>query len=331
MNKRLLLSNNMVTVITPTYNIVQNNRTELLKNNIKSVQMQEEEIEHIIIDGGSTDGTIDLINELKKEFRIKYISENDKGIYDAMNKGINMARGEYISFLNSDDKYICSDALDLSIYNMKKSRSDFSYADAQVLASKGNSVLYTWKGDINELPFGRHFCHQTMIIKTDVIRAYNGFDLKYKISADSDLVCKLIANNVKSVHTNKLVVAYKDGGISSKNSEIIHTEHSDSFYNHIGKELCLSLEECFLLYRFTILETFDKQRYVTIFDKLMRININWAKAYKKQIFKYLHVDNFEEITNLNWKIYKIRKTFFNKYFIPGTFVYDLVVKIYHTL
>ena len=93
----------MISIITATYN-----SAETINDTIKSVLCQtNKDFEYIIVDGGSTDETIDIVKSYESEFsgRLKWVSEKDKGIYDAMNKGINAARGEWINFMNAGDRF----------------------------------------------------------------------------------------------------------------------------------------------------------------------------------------------------------------------------------
>jgi glycosyltransferase involved in cell wall biosynthesis len=99
-------NNQKVTVITVSYNLIENDREETFNDCLKSVHSQtHKNIEHIVIDGASTDGTIDLIKKYADKGWITYLSEPDRGVYDAMTKGVNLAKGEYIYFLNTDDKF----------------------------------------------------------------------------------------------------------------------------------------------------------------------------------------------------------------------------------
>ena len=101
-----------VTVITITFNLIKAGRKQTFIKCMESVHNQNyKNIEHLIIDGASTDGTLDLLKEYQKKGYIKYKSKKDKGIWDAMNKGIDVASGDYITFLNSDDFYCCDDAV----------------------------------------------------------------------------------------------------------------------------------------------------------------------------------------------------------------------------
>ena len=106
----------LVSIITITFNIISNSRKKLFVKCLESVHKQTyKNIEHVVIDGASKDRTVDLIKKYVKKGWVKYISEPDEGIYDAMNKGIKLAKGKYISFLNSDDYYSGKTGIEMSV------------------------------------------------------------------------------------------------------------------------------------------------------------------------------------------------------------------------
>lgn len=209
----------LVTIVTITFNLKKNGREETFRQCLESVHNQTyKNIEHIVIDGASTDGTIDLIKEYADKGWVKYISEPDKGIYDAMNKGIKIANGKYIAFLNSDDFYHNIDAVKLSIGALQKNNADFSYADFILIGENRRDIV---KGEIEKFLYAMPFGHPTMFIKTDVIKKEGGFDEKYKLPADYDLVIRLILKDYKNVYIRDQIASYRIGGLGST------TDHSD--------------------------------------------------------------------------------------------------------
>ena len=106
----------LVTVVTITFNLIKAGREKTFRQSLESIHNQTyKNIEHIIIDGASQDGTIELLEEYAQKGWIKYYSESDTGIYNAFNKGIDRANGEYIVFVNSDDFYGCKFVIELSV------------------------------------------------------------------------------------------------------------------------------------------------------------------------------------------------------------------------
>lgn len=238
----------LVSIITVTYNIVEKHRIKYIQECIESVHQQTyPNIEHIIIDGASTDGTTILLNEYVNKGWITLYSEPDQGIYDAMNKGIAKARGAYINFLNSDDYFHNNQGIELSMEYLMKNEADYSFADTLVLQENGEKKI--WKGDISRLLIGTHYCHQTMLVKTEVLRHINGFNTSYSVAADSDLMIQLYARKYKYTYVPFCFLTYRLGGFSGENSNQIRIDHSTSFFRHIGISIGLTPYDCYLLWQ----------------------------------------------------------------------------------
>lgn len=204
----------LISIITVAYNAVST-----IEETILSVINQTyPNIEYIIIDGGSTDGTIDIIN--KYEDKITYwISEPDKGIYDAMNKGIDKATGEWINFMNCGDTFYSNTTID-DVFKKANLKSDIIYGNTNLLYSVGNYIKSGDKvSDINYMPF----CHQSSFVKTIFMKEYN-FDLQYKICADKNFFRIMYKTN-KSFEYVDIIISNYDAnfGISSTNyKQLIH-------------------------------------------------------------------------------------------------------------
>ncbi|MCX6762508.1 MAG: glycosyltransferase, partial [Candidatus Moranbacteria bacterium] len=149
---------------------------------------------------------------------IKYVSEPDKGVYEAMNKGVKMAKGKYIAFLNSDDFYHNLDAVKLSVEALEKNNADFSYANFFVI---GKGEKKTVRACIENFLFTMPFGHPTMFAKTSILRSENGFDEKFGLPADYDLVIRLILKDYRGIFVDKEIATYRLGGLGCTN------EHSD--------------------------------------------------------------------------------------------------------
>lgn len=194
-----------ISIVTVVYNGV-----ESLERTILSVINQTYyNIEYIIIDGGSTDGTQDVIK--KYEEKISYwVSERDKGIYDAMNKGIMAATGAYILFMNCGDK----------IYNFNTLENLFSYdTDQDVIY--GDTYLdtdgeksFSKSKSIDKIKYGMPFCHQSVFVKLGIIKKRN-FSLKYSLASDYDFFMFLYSEGIFSFKkTDELISIYDNCGAS---------------------------------------------------------------------------------------------------------------------
>jgi glycosyltransferase involved in cell wall biosynthesis len=204
----------LVSIITVTYN----NKTNLEKTvkSIKSLNYTNREF--IIIDGGSNDGSVESIKNYK-EVISKWVSEEDKGIYDAMNKGIRLAAGNYLWFMNAGDEIFDKNILN-EIFNLKEN-ADVYYGDTELVNSEGKSYgkrklkrppeKLTWEKMIN----GMVVTHQSMIVKKSLSPLYN---TDYKFCADIDWTINLLKKSVNIINTHKTFCKFQLGGYSRKNT-----------------------------------------------------------------------------------------------------------------
>lgn len=206
-----------VTIITVTLNLIKNKRRDMFIQCVESVHNQSyQNIEHIIIDGASDDGTLKILEKYASIGWISYYSEWDDGIYQAMNRGIGKASGKYVAFLNSDDYYHNSEAVGESVLWLEKENADFSVASWRRMTQEG-----VWYADqkpqmgyfFMELPF----CHQTMFTRKETLFQQGLFNENYKIVADYDLCVKLLLLGCKYVEVPSSIVSCRDGGESQKN------------------------------------------------------------------------------------------------------------------
>lgn len=199
-----------LSIITPTYNCLN-----LLKNNIASIKGQKyKPIEHIIIDNMSDDGTEQLVNEYKRSslYPIIYIREHDKGVYNAMNKGIKAAGGEWLHFLNSDDTYIGNDVLE-KVFSYDDGNYDILCGDIFYGKDLNNCVY--WKSFFNEKMNEYKFMHQGTFIKKSFFNQNGLYNEKYKIVADKIFAAKYYPK-AKYFLLNMPVAFRASGGLSDK-------------------------------------------------------------------------------------------------------------------
>lgn len=194
-----------ITIITVVYN-----GEKYLEKTIQSIINQTyDNVEYIIIDGGSSDGTVDIIK--KYEDQIDYwVSEKDKGIYDAMNKGIDLATGEWINFMNAGDQFFDEDILNKISSHLV---ADLVYGNHAVYKEDSENydiVNVESYHDARNIPF----CHQSLFVKTKLLKN-NLFDLQYKIAADYDQYLRLKALKATILYVPMTVALFLDGGLSS--------------------------------------------------------------------------------------------------------------------
>ncbi|WP_300911608.1 glycosyltransferase family 2 protein [Muribaculum intestinale] len=213
MNDRLKIS-----VITVCYNAA-----ESIEETILSVINQTySNLEYIIIDGGSTDSTVDIIKKYAN--RIAYwISEPDKGIYDAMNKGIAVATGDYINFMNSGDRFSCNLVLRKIQEFIDPERMDIIFGDHYSV--NNNNVKYCNAKKIRLLNRGMPFCHQAAFTRLSYHKS-NPFDISFKIYADRVFFRKaLLEDNRQFFYTNTPICYFDcSSGMSHDNINSLYKE-----------------------------------------------------------------------------------------------------------
>jgi len=194
--------------------VVLNNR-EYIEETIKSVLSQNNKnFEYIIVDGGSTDGTLQIINKYKKKIA-NIVSEKDKGIYDAFNKGMKLANGEYVCIVNSDDQ-LKRNALEIiSKYISKYPKIDFFFGSVK----KRWGILHGYRPEKIKYSWGFYSSHSTgFYIKRSSAKKVGLYDTKYKYHADYDYFYRMIEKKkMKGIATkkNEVVGIFRSGGFSS--------------------------------------------------------------------------------------------------------------------
>ena len=217
----------LISIITVVYN-----NEKYLEESILSLHQQNyDNYEHIIVDGGSKDKTLDIIK--KYESKIDYwCSAKDKGIYDAFNKGMQLARGEYIGFLNSDDYYSSNTLEILKDYIKKNPDKDFIFGAVK----KHWGILYGYKPYKIYWSWGFYSSHSTgFFIKTSSAKKVGLYNLKYRYSSDYDYFYRMIVKKkLNGIGTNKNEIfgTFRRGGYSS----------TINFFDHFKEEIQIRLD-----------------------------------------------------------------------------------------
>ena len=208
-----------VSIITITYNNVNT-----LEDTINSILNQDyKDIEYIIIDGGSTDGTLEIIKKHYASGKIsKYISESDEGIYDALNKGIKLCTGNIIGLLHADDIYNSNFVISNIVDTFKNYDTDSVYGDLLYVSFRNiNKVIRNWKSGLfsyKKLKNGWMPPHPTFFVKRDIYMKYGLFDIKYKIAADYEIMIRFLWKyKITIKYIPEVLVKMRTGGKSNKN------------------------------------------------------------------------------------------------------------------
>lgn len=204
------------------------NNSLYISDTINSVYNQKNinSLEYIIIDGKSNDKSIDIIKSYEIKFKkksiiYKWISEKDNGIYYAMNKGLKLAKGEIIGFLNSGDFYPNDTVLSNVIKTFKSNKIDSLYGDLEfVKKNNTNKVVRYWESgqyEKNKFLIGWMCPHLTFFLKKDIFNKYGIFNTNFKISADYELILRFLYKyNISTYYLNNVLVRMRIGGISNK-------------------------------------------------------------------------------------------------------------------
>lgn len=214
-----------LSVITVCYNA-----EESIEKTMQSVLSQSyENIEYLIIDGLSTDSTLDIVRKYQEKYHnIRLISEKDSGIYNAMNKGVSYAQGEYIYYLNSGDLFPEETTVEQVMQKLEKNRTDILYGNIDVdYGTHKNRIRYAEQKRLKKLwiALGITVCHQAVFAKTSLVKE-RGFDESFKLWADQEWMMQLLKKKV-TVETIEMPVCIYDGfGASSSavNLELVFQE-----------------------------------------------------------------------------------------------------------
>lgn len=245
-----------------------------MKRTVASVLMQEwSEFEYIIVDGASTDGSVEFLKEISNK-NLRYISEADNGIYSALNKGVKMANGEYILFVNSGD--VLSDPNVLNnfvnyIHKFKNLSGYFgikSYANFDISTNRPR-LTRIWKPGLHKrwkYLFGWMVPHQALLVKRNLFHKYGGFDEQFNIAADYDWLLRVFYVNRESIkYCSFNVITMENGGVSNSslsnvskaNSEVIKSWRK---YFKVAPYWIFILKPCSKLFQLNFKQWFTRGR-----------------------------------------------------------------------
>lgn len=223
-----------ISIITVCFNSI-----DTIRDTIESVfRQQHEDIEYIICDGGSEDGTLELLETYKE--RIKLIYGPDKGIYDAMNKGIEAATGEVIGIINSDDYYAHGGVLSQVAASFQEPSVELSYGDLHyVHRNQTQKVFRIWKsGKPRRMKFklGWSIPHPTLFVRKSVYEKYGSYEPSFQLAGDYELILRLMYKyQAKAVYISDVLVKMRTkgvGGSSVQNRLLAHAEDRMAWTNN---------------------------------------------------------------------------------------------------
>lgn len=207
----------LISLITVCYN-----SEKTIRATLESVLRQTyTDYEYIIIDGKSEDNTVSIVNQYKPHFEkmgvhLICISEKDKGLYDAMNKGINLASGDIIGIINSDDVLSDENAFAKIIQRFQVDDCDATYSDLYIMdaetLSSPNRIFIAGR---KSYKLGWYPPHPTLYLKREVYEKYGKYNIKYKIAADYDFMLRIMKKNIKMSYIRSVLVYMRAGGTST--------------------------------------------------------------------------------------------------------------------
>ena len=199
--------------------VVRNNK-DTIKDTINSVLNQTyKKIEYIIIDGASIDGTVEIVQSYGDKIS-KFLTEPDNGIYDAMNKGLNIASGDVIGFINADDMLNTDDCIESIVRVFKENPVEIVYGDKVYVSPKNitKQVRYWKAGEFDKEKYKKGWMtpHLSTYIKKELYDKYGGFRGDFKIAADYELMLRFIyKNNAEIKYIPKVIAKMRAGGVSN--------------------------------------------------------------------------------------------------------------------
>lgn len=204
--------NPIISIIIPTFNAA-----DFISSVLQSVTQQElQDVEVIVMDGGSQDGTHDIVREYEGDHRVKLHIAPDKGLYDAMNKGIDRASGEYLIFMGADDIFAASNTLKNVADHLRNMSPDVLYGNVRM---KHSGEIYGGRFDAERLMF-ENICHQAIFYKRTLFDQLGKYDLKYFIGADWEFNLRWIANpKVRVEYMPEVIAIFNEKGASSMTSD----------------------------------------------------------------------------------------------------------------
>ena len=228
-----------ISIITITFNSVKT-----LERALQSVQNQTyQEIEHILVDGASGDGTKEMIEAYAaKHSNVRWVSEKDDGIYNAINKGIKMATGDVIGFLHSDDVFNSSDSIEQIATAFETTKADVVYGDLQYC--RAGKVVRRWHSNTfnpRSLKFGWMPPHPTVYVRREVYEQVGSYDEWFRISADYDMMLRIFKADYHTHYIPSVLVSMETGGASNKDTRARLSKTQEDYLilkkNHVGAGL----------------------------------------------------------------------------------------------
>ncbi len=276
----------IVTIITITKNIIKQGRMDTILEAIESIQKQtygSSNIEHIIIDGASTDGSVDFfIQQLEYGKITRVVSEKDDGIYNAMNKGLLYASGDFILFLNSDDK-LNEHCLQTLVELCLSEKTDYAFCDATIINQEGKAIG-SHIGDMNKIYFGTPYCHQGLLCRKECYINIK-YNENYKLTM-WPFAFDLYNSGFKFSYVNKKLAYFRSDGLSA--SPLFAMEQT-TIKEKIAGKLNITIDEYEQINKFIRRKNIQitLEQLISLIKKIYIENTDISKDFYEKMYNLL--------------------------------------------
>lgn len=250
-----ILAPKSVTVVTIVKNLIAEGRMENFTQCMESVLAQDySNLQYLVKDGNSKDGSLQALKKLSKKHGFKLISGNDTGVWDAMDKSLDMITTDYVNFMNSDDFFTRSDAVSIAVSKLEESKADWFFSEAFV--ERKNQTKYMFPTS----PWGVFACfgivHQTLFVNTLTLKKADPFKYPH-ITKENFLMMQLLVNDAPFAFSEKALVCYREGGYSTNayggnNLEKTIKDFADYFFRLAGRNWGMTWQDCYDCFGFQI-------------------------------------------------------------------------------
>jgi glycosyltransferase involved in cell wall biosynthesis len=290
---RTLLSSDLmplVTIVTATYNIVSAGRIDYFRQCVESIHSQDyKNYEHIVIDGSSSDGTLDIINEYVQRGWCSYFSEPDTGVWDALRKGQERANGKYINYMNSDDFFSSPKAISTAVNSMMNKNADWFYSEGFIMRRDG--TVYDFPTDVYGVFSCLGILHQSMFVRTDILRAIDPFASEH-VTRENYFMMLLCVNKIPFSYSREKLVTYREGGFSSveygrEGGAITTLDFAKYFYWIAGRHWGMNETECLSMHTWKCFSKEYGRNYAwALSDKLLlkELRLSFRRRLSKQLW-----------------------------------------------
>jgi glycosyltransferase involved in cell wall biosynthesis len=213
------------------------NAENTIENTIQSVVAQNyKNIEYIVIDGASSDKTLEMINKYRDKISY-FISEPDSGLYNAMNKAIKSATGNILFFLNADDVLYDENVVKDVVSEFFRTKADFLYGNLTAVYPENKKEILQKSETVDKFFWmNQCICHQVIFYKADLFKKYGFYDENYKIAADYDFNLRaIIKNKCKTYYFDRIIAKFTMGGLGHSNKNIYDKEQKEISIKYFGE------------------------------------------------------------------------------------------------